>query len=162
MVVGDRTLKVVDVQIDDEGTIHHILGDGVDESAVQREPVRGSIDPARRRDHMAQHTAQHILSRALVDVARAETVSSRLGSATCTIDVQGALSERDAARAEDLANGVVTDDVTVSPVFPRCPGGVEAMPLRRQPTVRTNVRIIDICGFDHSTCGERTARQREG
>jgi alanyl-tRNA synthetase len=35
----------------------------------------GTLDVARRRDHMAQHTAQHALSRALVDVARAETVS---------------------------------------------------------------------------------------
>src|SRR5512140_3155789 len=42
--------------------------------------VHGAIDLPRRRDHMAQHTAQHALSRALVDVAKAETVSARLGA----------------------------------------------------------------------------------
>ena len=40
---------------------------------------------ARRRDHMAQHTAQHMHSRALAEVARAETVSARLGATSCGV-----------------------------------------------------------------------------
>ena len=68
--VGAQELAVDDVQIDDAGTIHHILGAAPPALAG---PVHGAIDRSRRRDHMAQHTAQHMLSRALLDVAGAET-----------------------------------------------------------------------------------------
>src|SRR5262249_34336398 len=95
LVVGDRTLRVADVQIDDAGDIHHVAEGELAEAALNAAAVRGAIEPARRRDHMAQHTGQHALSRALVDVARADTVSSRLGATSCTIDVDGALDERD-------------------------------------------------------------------
>jgi alanyl-tRNA synthetase len=160
LVVGDATLRVDDVQVDDAGVIHHVVdhvvGAGVAGAEpfdpAQGVPVKGTIDLPRRRDHMAQHTAQHALSRALVDVARAETVSSRLGAASCTIDVEGALSDRDVARAEDLVNAVVTDDVVVRQLFPS-PAELAAMPLRRAPKVDRDVRVIEIEGFDLSPCG---------
>jgi alanyl-tRNA synthetase len=150
LAVGDRTFHVEDVQVDDEGTIHHLVTEPLEGAAGG--PVRGSIDATRRRDHMAQHTAQHALSRALVDVARAETVSSRLGATSCTIDVEGALAERDVARAEDLVNAVVTGDVVVRQHFPTA-DELARMPLRRPPKVASNVRVIEIEGFDFSPCG---------
>jgi alanyl-tRNA synthetase len=141
LLLGTRPLRVEDVQVDDAGLIHHLVAGPVD--AVDG-VARGTIDAPRRRDHMAQHTAQHALSRALVDVARAETVSSRLGSSTCTIDVEGALAERDVARAEDLVNAVVMNPP---------PDELARMPLRRAPKVDHDVRIIEIEGFDLSPCG---------
>jgi len=149
LVVGARPLQVEDVQVDDAGLIHHLVAGPID---ALDGVVRGSIDAARRRDHMAQHTAQHALSRALVDVARAETVSSRLGASTCTIDVEGALGERDLARAEDLVNGLVMNDVPVRSLFPS-PDELARMPLRRAPKVDRDVRVIEIEGFDLSPCG---------
>jgi len=149
LVLGARTLRVEDVQVDEAGLIHHRVAEPLD---VLDGAVRGTIDSARRRDHMAQHTAQHALSRALVDVARAETVSSRLGSSTCTIDVTGGLTERDAARAEDLVNAVVTNDVPVRALFPS-PEELARMDLRRAPKVDHDVRVIEIEGFDLSPCG---------
>jgi alanyl-tRNA synthetase len=154
LLVGARSLRVEDVQVDDAGFIHHRVEgsldgiDGIDRGA----PAQGTIDAARRRDHMAQHTAQHALSRALVDVARAETVSSRLGASSCTIDVEGALSERDVARAEDLVNAVVMNDVAVRSLFPS-PEELAKLPLRRAPKVDHDVRVIAIEGFDFSPCG---------
>jgi alanyl-tRNA synthetase len=147
LVVAGARLTVTDVQVDDDGVIHHLV-----EGAPVEGPAAGSIDAARRRDHMAQHTAQHALSRALVDVARAETVSSRLGATSCTIDVDGALDERDVARAEDLVNSVVTSDVVVRQLFPSAEE-LPKLPLRRAPKVATGVRVIDIEGFDMSPCG---------
>ncbi|HEY3821587.1 MAG TPA: alanyl-tRNA editing protein [Polyangiaceae bacterium] len=146
---GGRELHVEDVQIDDAGIIHHRVAEPLDGVGGV---VRGAIDAARRRDHMAQHTAQHALSAALVDVARAETVSSRLGASACTIDVEGALDERGLARAEDLVNAVVMDDVPVRSLFPT-PDELARMPLRRAPKVDRDVRVIDIEGFDVSPCG---------
>jgi alanyl-tRNA synthetase len=147
LVVAGREQRVMDVQVDDDGVIHHFV-DG--EPAAG--PAAGSIDVGRRRDHMAQHTAQHALSRALVDVARAETVSSRLGATSCTIDVEGALDERLLARAEDLVNAIVTDDVEVRQLFPTAQE-LATLPLRRPPKVDRGVRVIDIDGFDMSPCG---------
>src|SRR5437868_895866 len=73
----------------------------------------------RRRVHMALHTGQHMLSRALADLAQANTVSSRLGETMCTIDVdQEGVQERRIAAAEDLVNSVIDDDVPVRAFFP--------------------------------------------
>src|SRR5688572_21690419 len=62
-------LEVQDVQVGDDGALHHVVAG--ERPAVGTEVV-GQIDFARRRVHMALHTGQHILSRALLDVAQAE------------------------------------------------------------------------------------------
>jgi alanyl-tRNA synthetase len=150
--VAGRELRVEDVQVDDAGDIHHIVPALESEEDV-RGPATGSIDAARRRDHMAQHTAQHMLSRALVDAARAETVSARLGATLCTIDVgRGDIPEAEVARAEDLVNDVIMNDVAVRALFPSAEE-LAAMKLRREPKVTSNIRVIDIDGFDLSPCG---------
>jgi len=151
-VGAGQTLRVVDVQIDDDGLIHHLVEAKLANDALQG-TLRGTVDVARRRDHMAQHTAQHMLSRALVDVARAETVSARLGATACTIDVDlASLSDPSLARVEDLVNAVVRDDVPVRALFPTA-DELAKMSLRRAPKVATGVRIIDVEGFDLTPCG---------
>ncbi len=146
--IGDSV--VVDVQADDDGAVHHIVeGELPDAGATL--PAR--IDAARRRTHMALHTGQHILSRALLDVAHAETVSSRLGETTCTLDVDAAtLSESEVARAEDLANAIVDSDVRVRAWFPD-PGELAGLSLRRAPKVEREIRVVQIGDFDVSPCG---------
>jgi alanyl-tRNA synthetase len=159
--LGEATLHVTDVQIDDAGVIHHFLAepDGAGlAAALEADPAlparvaHGSIDAVRRRDHMVAHTAQHALSAALVDVARADTVSSRLGATACTIDVEGALSERDVARAEELVAALAMNDVAVRALYPT-PEELSRMALRRAPKVDRDVRVIEIEGFDLSPCG---------
>jgi alanyl-tRNA synthetase len=102
---------------------------------------------------MAQHTGQHALSAALLQAARAETASSRLGESACTIDVdRESLAEREVARAEELANAVIDDDVAIRAFFPSAEE-LAALPLRRRPKVSENVRVVEIAGFDVSPCG---------
>jgi alanyl-tRNA synthetase len=142
-------LRVLDVQIDDAGVVHHLV-EGPP-PAIGTE-VHGDIDRDRRRLHMALHTAQHMLSRALVDEAGAETVSARLG-ANCTIDVnRDRLDEADVARAEDLVNGAIEDDLVIRAWFPS-DTELASLPLRRAPKVKENIRVVDIGGFDVSPCG---------
>jgi alanyl-tRNA synthetase len=151
-------LEVVDTQIDQRGTIHHVLA-----SAPPAETraaldgdlfVRGSIDASRRRDHMSQHTAQHALSRALEDVARAETISARLGASACTIDVsRPSIPDAELHCAEDLVNALVASDVPIRTLYPE-PDRLGQLPLRKQPKVTEGVvRIIDIESFDMTPCG---------
>ncbi len=146
--LGD--VAVVDVQVDDEGVVHHLI-EGAPPAVGAA--VRGSIDRARRRLHMALHTGQHMLSRALLDEAGAETVSSRLGSTACTIDVNlASLDEAAVARAEELVQRVIEDDLPVRAYFPT-PEELARLPLRRAPKVTENVRVVDVGGFDVSPCG---------
>ncbi len=159
IAIGTSLLRIADTRITDDGTIHHVLAEALPESV--RELVgpdataRGAIDASRRRDHMVQHTAQHALSRALADEARAETISARLGATTCTIDVgRASIPEIELHRAEDLVNALATSDVTVKAIYPSA-SELGKLPLRKQPKVAGDevVRIIDIESFDMTPCG---------
>ncbi|MBK6513516.1 MAG: alanyl-tRNA editing protein [Polyangiaceae bacterium] len=149
--VGDARFEVVDVQVDDDVRVHHTLR-GSALPAVG-DAARGRVDKARRRVHMALHTGQHLMSRALLDEAAAPTVSARLGETSCTIDVEvPSISEADLARAEDLVNAVIDDDRPIRAFFPS-PEELARLPLRRAPKVTENIRVIDVDGFDVSPCG---------
>jgi len=142
--------RVVDVQEDDAGRIHHVLEGALPEVGDE---VTGSVDKARRRVHMALHTGQHMLSRALVEVAGGETVSARLGESACTIDLDlASLDERKAAEAEDLVNAIIDDDVPVRAWFPSAEE-LSGLPLRRKPKVAENIRVVAVGDFDFTPCG---------
>jgi alanyl-tRNA synthetase len=143
-------VPIVDVQVDDAGVVHHHL-DGALPAVGQT--VHGAVERERRRSHMSLHTGQHMLSRALVEVANAETLSSRLGDTACTIDVGiPALDDALVARAEALTNSLIDDDVQVRAFFPE-PGELDALPLRRKPKVDRDVRVVVIGDFDVTPCG---------
>lgn len=142
-------LAVSDVQVDDDGLVHHVVEGPLPAVGAS---VQGTIDWARRRVFMALHTGQHMLSRALVDVAGLETVSSRLGETTCTIDVDGSGSEAKVAEAESLTNGIIDDDVPVRAWFPAAEE-LATLPLRRKSKVSENIRVVEVAGFDVTPCG---------
>src|SRR5207247_11395091 len=98
-------VRVVAV-IEERGGVWHVLGGPLAETEGR---VRGAVDAQRRRDHMQQHHGQHLLSRALVEVAAAATVSFHLGGEHSTIDLDRPVSDEDLRRAEALSNEVVWD-----------------------------------------------------
>ena len=141
---------VRDVQIDDAGTVHHLVDGPLPEVGAE---VAGVIDRDRRRAHMALHTGQHMLSRALVDVMKGDTISSRLGESSCTIDIDLAkIDEAELARAEELVNAVIDDDAPIRAYFPE-PDELRSLPLRRPPKVTDHIRVVAIGDFDVSPCG---------
>lgn len=156
LTIGTTLLAVSDTQVDASGAIHHILDGELPPELSSSVVVHGTVDIARRRDHMVQHTAQHALSRALADAAAAKTISARLGATACTIDVDRAsLSDADLHRAEDLVNGVVMNDVKVTTSFPSAEE-LATLDLRKQPNAEKSaagVRIVTIEGFDVTPCG---------
>jgi alanyl-tRNA synthetase len=154
--MSDRGLlagaPIADVQVDDADLVHHVLVEGATLPEIGME-VSGAIDRARRRVHMALHTGQHMLSRALLDEAGGETVSSRLGESSCTIDLGlASVDEAKVAAAEALVNRVIDDDVRIRAFFPDA-AELAALPLRRRPKVDENVRVIQIGDYDVSPCG---------
>ncbi|MEO8548822.1 MAG: alanine--tRNA ligase-related protein [Kofleriaceae bacterium] len=151
--LGDRGtlggIAVVDTQELDDGTIVRV-GEGALEVGTT---VTGELDWARRRQHMAQHTAQHLLSGTLLDRAQAPTASARLGETALTIDVtRDRIPDTDLAAAEDLANAVIDDDLAIRAWFPDA-GELASLKLRRDPKVDADIRVVAIGDFDFSPCG---------
>jgi len=141
---------VIDTQETDDGTIVHLV---TGEPPAVGSRVTGELDWVRRRQHMAQHTAQHLLSGALLDRAQAATVSARLGESSLTIDVaRDRVPDADLAAAEDLANDVVDDDLAIRAWFPN-PHELARLKLRRDPKVAADIRVVAIGDFDFSPCG---------
>jgi alanyl-tRNA synthetase len=156
--LGDRgtlgAIAVRDVQIDDAGTIFHLVegADGCTLPEVGSE-LCGALDWVRRRQHMAQHTAQHLLSGALLERASAPTASARLGETSLTIDVaRDRVPDSELYAAEDLANSIIDDNVAIRAWFPE-PVELAALKLRRDPKVDVDIRVVAIGDFDLSPCG---------
>jgi alanyl-tRNA synthetase len=142
---------IVDTQELDDGRIAHVLGTG--EAPQIGATVRGEIEWSRRRQHMAQHTAQHLLSGTLLERAQAPTQSARLGESALTIDVaRDRIPESELAAAEDLANDLVDEDLAIRAWFPDA-GELAALKLRRDPKVSADIRVVAIGDFDFSPCG---------
>ena len=143
-------LEVLDVQKDEAGRVLHLL-DG-DLPAVG-EQVEGRIHMARRRQHMAQHTGQHLLSAAMLELADARTLSSHLGAKACTLDVdRGDLSGESLSACEALVNRVIDEDRAVKGWWPTSEE-LAGLTLRRSPKVVEAIRVVSIADLDHTPCG---------
>ena len=138
---------VVDVIDRDDGGVLHVV-----EGEITTGPVHGSIDWARRFDHMQQHTGQHVLSAAFDRLLSVRTVSFHLGSTASTIDLAREVSADEIVRAEGEANRVVWDN---RPVAIRFADAADAatLGLRKETTREGVLRVIDVENFDVSACG---------
>ena len=140
-------VSVLDVWEDDSENVYHEV-----EGPVAPGPVECQVDWDRRFDHMQQHTGQHILSRAFIEVAGLDTVSFHLGEETCTIDLEGgAVNDDVAASAEAMANAIVWEnrDVLVNLLSPD--ELTDGLLRKSLPDGVDEVRLVEVAGFD--TCG---------
>ncbi len=102
---------------------------------------------------MQQHAGQHILSAAFEEALQYETISFHLGKEILTIDLQVSdLTEADAMKAERLANRVIQE---ARPIETRWITEAELSdyPLRKQPSVTDQIRLVIIPDFDYNGCG---------
>ncbi len=115
--------------------------------------VKCSIDMEHRLSNMRQHTGQHILSRCFSNLCDADTVSSRLGAAECTVDIDlPKLSVERLADVEHDANRVVRENLPVTARNLSSPKA-RALPLRKMPDMKGRIRVVEIKEFDWSACG---------
>ncbi|NBD34881.1 MAG: alanyl-tRNA editing protein [Chloroflexi bacterium] len=147
-----ENVPVVDVWEEDDGAIWHLLESELPLSSDQEE-VTGRINWARRFDHMQQHTGQHLLSAAFVEVWDAPTVGFHLGSEACTIDLEiPNLTWEAAFRVEDEVNRVVWENRPVTVQFVS-QAEIAEIPLRKPPAVEGQIRVVWVKGYDASACG---------
>ena len=136
------------IEPDEDGTVIHVV-----DRAVPAGAVHCRIDAVRRSDHIQQHSGQHVLSQAFVELFDWPTVSFHMGAVTCTIDLPAeSISREQTEKAEDLANRIVRENRDVAVRYLTQENIAEAG--LRKPTERKDeIRVIDISGFDRSACG---------
>lgn len=138
---------VTDV-IDEDNRIVHVTS-----APVALGAVRGSVDPARRRDHMQQHTAQHLISALAADRLKWETASVHFGADHSTIEFATAtVSERQLRDLEVWANALVADARPVTVSFEDA-AAAEQAGLRKASGRSGEIRVITIADVDRSACG---------
>lgn len=146
-------LRVREVTEDETGTIFHYLEEHA-QASLEGALVQGLVDADRRRDHMQQHSGQHVLSAAFERLFGMKTVSFHMGDESCTIDLETKVLTDDQVRAtEGEANRVVMEDRPVS-IKSATPERARAMGVRKIPDhVEGELRLIDMEGYDLNACG---------
>jgi len=101
-----------------------------------------------------QHSGQHVLSAAFIQLFNMPTVSFHMGEESCTIDLETAeLSTAQAQKAEWLANEVIAEDRPVTIRFVPLEEA-RTLGLRKLPPKQSgDLRLIDIASFDLTACG---------
>ena len=181
-----RTWRVSDVEKAD--TIYHHLagetanatddagdGGGTDatsdidgfETPTAGATVTGEIDWDRRYAHMRYHTAQHLLSALLLDEYDAETTGNQLYSDRARIDVgYDRFEDADLDAIEARMNALVDDGRSVASYeMDREAAEAELDPERTRlallPASITEVRIVEIEGYDRTACAGTHVRDTE-
>ena len=148
--LNDTSVENVTIRESDGAILHWLQKD----SEIWFDAVKGEIDWTRRFDHMQQHTGQHILSQAFIQVAKAETVSFHLSNNSVTIDLDvDSLEQSQIQRVEFLANQIIWQNRAIH-VREVTVEQAKKLPIRKVPPSRTGkLRLIEIEKFDLTACG---------
>lgn len=149
----NEKLKVTEVADTEDGLIVHYLEAPVKDIKPGTR-VHGQINPTRRRDHMQQHSGQHVLSAAFVKLFDMPTVSFHMADDHCSIDLEAPnLSKDQVEQAERLANEIILENRPVDIRFVT-PDEAAQLGLRKLPPAeRDELRIIEVRDWDVSACG---------
>lgn len=144
--------NVIDVNVTD-GEVWHTVTAPLEVGAV----MHGSIDWARRFDHMQQHAGDHMIAGALHRLMGGVTIGLHVGDEISTIDVampEGAtrISDAEIRMIERDVNDHIQRNVPIRCWFPS-EEELETLPLRKKPTVSEHVRIVAIGDDEMVACG---------
>jgi alanyl-tRNA synthetase len=139
-------VAVVDVLEAEDGAVIHRVA-----ASPARDQVHGRIDAERRRDHMQQHSGQHLLSATCVALAERDTLSFHLGTERCSIDLEGPWLDAALFDAiERRTNEIIWEG---RPVHVTMQTPEAAHDLRKGvPEGVQSVRVIEIEGWDRNAC----------
>ena len=147
--------RILDVFVDDAGEVWHAVRA---ETPLQAgDAVHGEIDWARRFDHMQQHAGEHLLAGMIYRQLGGMTIGLHLGACDSSIDVtlpdgRTHLTAEEIASLEEETNRHIQENLPIRCWFPR-PEELEALPLRKAPTVREHVRIVAMGEVEMVACG---------
>jgi alanyl-tRNA synthetase len=154
---ANHKLKVTEVAAAEDGRVVHYFEAERDFDKTALKPgtrVRGQVDATRRRDHMQQHSGQHVLSAAFIRLYDMPTVSFHMADDYCSIDLDTPTLTKDQIEsAERLANEIILENRAVDIRFVTRDEAAQLGLRKLPPTERDELRLIDIRDFDLTACG---------
>lgn len=143
-------VAVIDVIESDNGDVVHISDSPVGKAG---DLIEGEVDPLRRRRNRQKHTAQHIFSRAAVDLYDFATLSVHLGEEYAAVELDApTLSNEQLRCLEEASNEIIRDNQPVT-ILQVDADKAAQLPLRRKPARSGSLRIIKIGEREYSACG---------
>ncbi|WP_431028709.1 alanyl-tRNA editing protein [Lysinibacillus sp. LZ02] len=143
-----NNVEVLNVEKVDEEIRHYIQ-----EEATLSGRVEGKLNWVRRFDHMQQHTGQHILTAAFVELFDYQTVSFHLGTDLVTIDLNTvAVTAEELAAAEKRANDIILENRPIETTWVTKEELVQYN-LRKDVSVDEDIRLVIIPDYDYNGCG---------
>lgn len=130
-----------------DGVVFHTC----DKAVETGQTVTGSIDWARRFDHMQQHSGEHIISGILCAGYHCDNVGFHLGADVVTIDYNADISWEQALEAERKANEAIWADRAVEIAYPS-PAELAALDYRSKKELTGKVRIVTFPEADCCAC----------
>ena len=129
------------------GVIFHTCDQAVEPGST----VTGTLDWARRFDHMQQHSGEHIISGILCADYHCDNVGFHLGADTVTIDYNADISWEQALDAERKANEAIWADRPVEITYPD-KAALDALDYRSKKELTGQVRIVTFPEADCCAC----------
>ena len=129
------------------GVIFHTCDQAVEIGST----VTGTLDWARRFDHMQQHSGEHIISGILCADYHCDNVGFHLGADTVTIDYNADISWEQALDAERKANEAIWADRAVEVTYPD-KAALDALDYRSKKELTGQVRIVTFPEADCCAC----------
>ena len=147
---GDKgTINGVEVldTYEDDNDIVHVVRDNIHSDKVQL-----SIDWDNRFDYMQQHTGQHLLSAAFYKLYNGETIGFYIGKEYVYIDVNiPDITKHEIYRIEEFANKIIFSNFLIKTYIVE-KEEINKLPVKKEPLVNSNIRIVEIDGIDFSPC----------
>jgi len=148
----ETKLRVTEVADREDGKVVHYVEATRDLKPGSR--IHGQVDADRRRDHMQQHSGQHVLSAAFIRLFDLQTVSFHMADDYCSIDLDTpTLTKQQIEAAERLANEIILENRAVEIQFVTRDEATNLGLRKLPPAERDELRLIDIRDFDLTACG---------
>ncbi len=140
-------IEVLESYEEGDDIVHVLL------SNISGNKVTVVIDWENRIDIMQQHTGQHLLSAVFYKLFDGETVGFNVGENYVYVDIAiPDFTDEDAQRVEVLANKIIQSNFQIKSYYVDN-DKLDSLPLRKKPTVSSDIRIVEIDGFDYNPCG---------
>ncbi len=143
----------------DHGEVRHEIGRLKGDVPAAGTPVEGRVDAERRRALARMHTAQHVVSRVVLDEFGASTAGNQIHTDRSRIDFEPAdFDDDDLERIQRLTNEALANDYPVTKEN-RAREDVEREVdegrslLHLIPNSVDPLRVVEIDGFDMCPCG---------
>ena len=138
--------RVLDVH-EREGQIVHTC----DRPLPEGETVEGTLDWARRFDHMQQHSGEHIVSGMLCETFHCDNVGFHMGESVVTIDYNAPLTWEQVLEVEARANRYLWEDHPIEITWPDRET-LASIAYRSKKALEGPVRLTGFPGADLCAC----------